>query len=199
MNFRSKLLLFILFYLIMPIGAVGYSSIEYSVLSDKSVTFTVPNTFEKEELSTWKNIGYFLTHSNYSKYTMRWGGFGGFVFAGKEFIQDIQQAQSQGKEIDILEVGDSYSMHSMVLCYADHVYDPDNFFRMFHAEGNTVNGKQYRSTKETTEMGAEFNTCVSKGLISSSQLDYLWQGNEVYLSNTNVWYFKDLRIPEHKN
>lgn len=194
----KNLLILILLYLIMPTSSAGYSDVSISKITGTTVEIGVPMTFEEGDAAKWKSIEYFLVHSKYKNYIFKWRGFGGLVSEGKIFISYIQEAQSQGKYIIIKEVGNSYSMHSLVLCYADKLINSDNYFRMFHAEGHIDGGKDTRRTKQSTEMSPEFNTCVSRGLISSAQLDKLWQGFEVYINNNNVWYFKDLRKPEQE-
>lgn len=185
-------ILFVWSILILSVPASPYVAVSYLNNGD-SVIIEVPVEFTNQTFREWNSIGYFLTHSHYKSYTLNWQGYGGSVSLGKDFIDDIQRAQKQGKIIILNLIGNSYSMHALVACYVNKTVNLNNKYLMFHADAYWASGKDIRTTKDGSRIVKELEHCQQEGIISKRDLDILWTGFEVYVNMYRHWYQIDPR------
>lgn len=189
MRIRRSFIILVVFVLFI----FGLNTLPLNAESNQLV-INVPNTFFPQNESAWRKIEYTLTHTHYKTYIFNWRGFGGNIYQGRELIQAINEAHSQNKVIIMRIIGNSYSMHAVVPCYADQVIYASSGFLMFHADSYTdENGKEHRVSRSESIMNDGFQVCVNKNIITNHDVDVLWQGYEVYVYKSNHWYKPDER------
>lgn len=142
------------------------------------IEINTPREFNGYTEQQWRRIGQMLVSTNYDVYVLNWGGTGGYINIGKEFIYKIQQAQQQGKYIIIKLRSTAVSMHAVITCYANKIiYNNNNL--MFHADDNGAQHKRVR--RSNSILTQQFNYCANRGILSSGYIDLMWQGNEIYV------------------
>lgn len=167
---------------------------EYFPINVKSapvIVLNVPKEFEFNNVKQWRSIEYFIQTSHYSTYVLNWQGYGGYVDIGKEFINKLLMAESQGKTVILNLTGASYSEHANIVCYFQ--FRNSNQLLMFHADGYSSNGREYRMHKNQSDIMPALTMCVKRGILTQRDLDILWNGNEVYVRNGQKSYEKDDR------
>lgn len=192
MVYKIKFIICISLWLFL-IGAAFHNRFVqvHHVDNDVMTTIQTPMVFSDQNEKEWNSIGHYLTTTNFRVYVLEWGGYGGYVYIAKDLISSIIEAESQGKTIIIRLAQDAYSAHSDVVCYASEVQNPHNKFLMFHADSE--DGNIHRETKATSDTNGIFAHCVQVGILSQHSLDVMWQGYEVYVNKTQVWYKVDPR------
>lgn len=158
-----------------------------SATNISSVRLNSPSKFFDN--ASWNALGQYIVSSHYSIYVINWRGIGGYVNIGKNFINDIQKAQRQGKRIVFNLVGPAWSVHAFVTCYGDSIRFSGGYLA-FHADA--VNGRPVRQS--SSYINSQLAMCVSRGILTNKDVQILWAGNEVYKSNGKTWYKHDRRL-----
>lgn len=175
--------------IVFPAQARLYSDVN----ATPTITLDTPVEFSRNTADEWEKIGRYLETSDHDTYIINWGGNGGLIDIGKSFINHIISAKAQGKIIVINIVGNSYSMHALVPCYATKVTNTFNLFSMFHADSYRIGETDYRASQGNSIINQELNQCAAVGRISYQGINTMWQGYEVYVTKTSHWYEPDLR------
>ncbi len=192
---RLKLELFILVLLLSL--SVSYTSNyvqpEFTAVNQETVSISVPSDFEDHYERQWATIANFILTSNYKIYILNWAGYGGSVDTGNRFISNLIRAKKQGKHIIFNLVGDSWSMHSLVVCYADEIYNFDKFFLMFHAPAIYTPVGERTVPRRGSGINSDLNTCMERNIITNEDIDRIFDHTEVYVKKNSKWYNKDPR------
>lgn len=136
----------------------------------------------------WQLVSKKIMTTSATKIYLYWAGDGGDVDMMLTFLHSIQVAQSLGKTVTLILVGDAYSCHAMVACYVNNIENNDKYFLMFHAiaRGNTPSSypEDVRLEKDI------FQLCITKGILTSEDIDKILKATEVYVySNKKVYQF----------
>ena len=148
-------------------------------LDSTTVLLNTHTIFSKEDEKDWDALGQFIVNSNFKTYVLEWGGVGGYVYIGHDFIHYLQTAQAQGKKIVLNLVNPSYSMHAVVACYADKLLNSDNVL-MFHEEGFFEGKMYYRIAPKDSDIQADLEQCTKAGILTQNDIKTLESGNEIW-------------------
>lgn len=156
--------------------------------NETSIGIRVPLDFESSNIRTWNEIGSFIKTTNYHTYVIEWKGYGGRVDMAHRFIQDLREAEAQGKVIIIHIIGLSASMHAIVPCYATRVVKDDTL--LYHADGIF----RMRVSRQYSEIDGDLSVCISYGLMTETDRTKLWEGFEVWKNVDGTVYNPDPRV-----
>ncbi len=157
------------------------------------VVIQTPTEFEDNTAQEWVNIAEFIRRTEAKTIILSWSGIGGYVTLGEHLIRAIQEARASGKKVILYIKGPNYSMHALVACYVDEVVNDKNYFLMFHLDGYDHNGVYYRSAPEDSTIKSDLEHCKSEGVLTETDIKYLYAGYEVYKNNDKTWYKIDPR------
>ncbi len=138
-------------------------------------TLQTPSLFVNSTLGTWEAIESKIKYSAENLFILNWAGRGGIIYMGIDFINSLVAAERQGKYIVIKVVGNTYSMHSLSLCFASEVrVMHSNIFFMYHSAGD----RNHRA--DNSQYKWMFDECVRRGYAPSNVYQLVQQGYEVY-------------------
>lgn len=116
-------------------------------------------------------------------------GFGGSVMVELKLGNAIEDTKGQVK---LIYDGPAYSAHAMLACFAKDIEMRDGSFLMFHnyristqLESGEKVEKQLKALNSLTREVFE-KKCQSKGLLTSEEIDAIFQGEEIYLTSDQV-------------
>lgn len=190
----TVLLNILLWSLLLGISPASSYTPIYTRSQGDTVTINVPTVFNGSTAKVWYSIGSFLNTSKYKVYVLNWKGYGGDVEIGQVFIDHMIKAEHQGKTIRINMIGDAYSMHSNVACYANTVKF-NSYFMMFHVDSyiNLFMSKDKIMDRRNSKITEMLDRCVAVHILNRDQIDKIYSGNEIYISNTKSWSTVDSR------
>lgn len=156
-----------------------------------SITLETPLAFF--EPGVWGDLGHQIRDTQATKITLRVEGIGGIVLIGQPFIREIQDAQKNGKTINMDIIGPAYSMHAFITCYADKVSVRPGASIMFHSMGQSqsylfglVTTKNIKLDKSSEIMqDAFFGQCIKNKILTGADADYIKKGGDVIISNVD--------------
>lgn len=141
------------------------------------VSYNVPTVFSSQTADTWRSLESQMLNSS-SDFIFYWKGDGGDMYLGEEFIRAMEKTQSQGKAVNLVMSGNSYSLHSLVLCHASKVKKTSAYFLMYHSVGYMAKGIHYR--QDNSQYKYLFDYCIQRGLMPKNGYTLLQQGYVVY-------------------
>lgn len=159
----------------------------------KPLVIDTPLTFEyAEDLEKWTDIEDQITKTQSKDITLNVEGFGGRFTEASKFIQVLQKAKLEGKQIKINVIGPSYSCHAFVACYGSTtVTIQPGASLMFHAvyreHSWLVGAINFRDTVLDKAQDVRQNEmlfdCMNARILNTIDLKVLKQGDDVYISN----------------
>ena len=158
-------------------------------LTPTAIVLDVPETFQSDD-PVWLKYGQALREMPIDHWTFRITGYGGSVMDANRFISSIEDAQKQGKTVDMDVVGPAYSAHAIITCYADNVNLREGASLMFHSVSyvNSVffgliqYGESNIDTATSAVQDRIFNQCVKKGILSKEDVAFIKNDGDVTLS-----------------
>ncbi len=169
---------------------------ETSIFNSGTVTLSAPTEFTFENADSWQRLGNFIEDTHYKAYVINWAGMGGFNVVGDIFIEHIEAAKKQGKQIIFHLVGNAASMHALVLCHGTEVTGKETNIIIFHLEGYNEGNIYYRTKTRTdgNDTDREHQACVDNGLLTQKDMTQMWTGQEVWIvDGTSIVYWPDSR------
>lgn len=134
--------------------------------------------------SEWSDLGQEIVADPSNVIVIKWKGNGGDVEVGHDFIDQIRYAQHEGKKVILDLIGNSYSMHSNVICYVDGIITHPHTKFMFHQYryygllGPTYSLPGYIQKLEDED----FTQCTNRGILKPDEINYiLSQHGEIYI------------------
>lgn len=165
----------------------------YKVNQD-TVEFNTPILIFSSNIRSWRNIEYFIEHTNYKTYVLDWAGYGGDVYLGQQFADVLLDAEANGKKIIIKLIGNAYSEQALLVCVATELQNPMNKFLMFHADSYGYGITQHIVLRKDSHILNQLTICENRGILKQEDEKKIWEGLEVYIDNNHVWYERDRRI-----
>lgn len=160
-----------------------YSSLHLSIASDSvTIPYKIPINFYPQYSNQWHAVENYLTHTNFKTYTLDIKGTGGDLDMMYVFADVIQSAQKQGKVIIFNLVGDVWSAHADIICYADSVNM--NGYKMHYHSGFSTD--EYGDVIDDNGKAAfnyqldAFNVCKEKRILDQKQIDYMSEHDAAY-------------------
>jgi hypothetical protein len=172
-----------------PLREASPGALSASSASQDTLTLRVPTDFLPNHQAAWTKLERQMLDSSSHEIVLDWHGNGGDVEIGKVFLEAVRKAQGQGKTVIFRLDGSSYSMHALAACYASRIENQTDLL-MFHSE--EVDGALVPRSEAT--ILPELQQCVSKGILTSSDIDKIYQKEEVWVRGSQKEYRPDSRL-----
>lgn len=164
-----------------------------------SAYYNVPDTFDSGygfvsgNEQRWDWLGQQLINTKESVIYLYWKGYGGDVSMMLHFVDAMRIAQSEGKQIIFILVGEAYSAHADAACYADQVQNNDRYFLMYHPLANW-DDKVLNDPLSVWEGKKILQKCVDKGILTYEAMLKSLTVNEVYVYYRDNQYIRYYRL-----
>ena len=174
-------------------------------LQPKNLVIETPLTFMQQDFDRWDQIVVQIRAFDGDQITLLLQGVGGIVFEGNKVIRAIQDYQARGHKVIMHVIGPAYSMHAMLVCFADRVTMDEGSSLMFHSaglDGSFLFGLiHYKASDPDPASKAMvkymLDACVTKGILTRQNLSWIAQGNDVTIVHEDQTFYKAFsRDPE---
>ncbi len=161
------------------------------------VITNTPNSLSGVAEDEWDGIGKQILSTSDRNITLYWSGGGGDTETLNNLLKVFSQAKAQGKTITLKLTGLAGSAFAYGLCFADRVIGKDANLIVYHVEGKVMNfGKskfEVRPDRSSSTIDHLINKCVSKGFLTTKDVDMMWEGYEVHKIRGMTSYLNDNR------
>lgn len=138
----------------------------------------VPDTFSISTSGIWAGIKNRIATAKQKTIVIHWSGRGGRMDQGQSFMQVVERAKSQGKEVIFIIDGYSASMHALAPCSGSRVVN--NSTMMFHRA--EVRGVMPMDQESDNEIRHFMSYCVKHGIINQSDIESVIRANVLYVN-----------------
>lgn len=139
---------------------------------------SVPDTFSISTSGIWAGIKNRIATAKQKTIVIHWSGRGGRMDQGQSFMQVVERAKSQGKEVIFIIDGYSASMHALAPCSGSRVVN--NSTMMFHRA--EVRGVMPMDQESDNEIRHFMSYCVKHGIINQNDIESVIRANVLYVN-----------------
>lgn len=174
--------------LLLMVSSVAFANIQAPASLSNIPNVVVPIMFTVPEWDQWNQLGQNMATTQLPEVRLIVQGFGGIVFIGNTFIRQMQAAQSKGLKVDMEVVGPVYSLHAMLICFADNLMIDEGVTLMYHGISvqTSLFGIPYNNFDLTPDMQAQeqyfIDACVNKGILTQEDIDHIKNKDDVYIT-----------------
>lgn len=155
------------------------------------LVIAVPEVFMPQTYDQWTEINRQIVNTTAKHIQIQVQGYGGDIDMGNRFIRALQQAQADGKKVEMIVSGSSYSLHAFITCYADSVALLPGASVLFHqaySVDSFIFGMiNFRNTDldppSAVLLQSMFNQCEAKGILTQKEVTEIKAGRDVTVSN----------------
>ena len=175
---------------------VNNISINLPLVSEE-VSIDTPTTMMfPQDIIFWNTLSMEIRKTPTKKVSLRVQGVGGEAFVLNNIIRSIQDAQTNGIEVNMDVIGPSQSAMAMLVCVGNKIIIRDGGSLMFHSMSHPVslffnlisydgltngnNDPSYRTLQNYL-----LQLCVNKGLLDQNTLKAVNEGMDVTITKEN--------------
>lgn len=147
-----------------------------------------PSSFDYDNQYQWDSLIKTIYEKQNKTVLLSLTGNGGLVSNGLHFIADIEKLKSEGYTIIIDVPNYAASMFATLACYGSKLIGQGQL--MYHSIGIIKSNQGYRTRSGSDETYNMLKQCTTKGILSSTELNDIINGSEVYIDLSTNYHYK---------